>query len=146
MTWSISLGIILTKKNSSPNIDRSSVIFFEISENFCLPSRNILQSLWNWIVETLFENSKFLLLKIVFVLMNVYYIRYIIYHIYERNFLQAIFNSKTTNFQKPILPLNFWDSGECFSLGTENFLKFRIFSRILPRTKAIILKYDLFGV
>ena len=92
--------------------------FFEISENFCTPFKNILQSLRNRMVKTVFENSSSFchwksLVKL-FVPSDVYM---------DENFCMRFSMVKTTNFQKPLLPFVSYDSGECCWPGYKNFLR-----------------------
>ena len=77
---------------------RNSV--FEIPENLCTPARNHLQSLTNRIVKTVFENSKFLPLKIAF--KNFVTIEVYMDEIFRRQFSMV----KFSNSQKPFLPFD----------------------------------------
>ena len=70
--------------------------------------------------KTVFENSKFLPLKIVFKNLRPHILSL------RQTSLQTIFNGKkfllkTWNFQKPFLAFDSWDSGECLLPGSKNF-------------------------
>ena len=88
---------------------------FEISENFCTPIKSILQSLRNRMVKTVFENSKFLLVKIACTNFRPYILPW------GHQFLQAIFSGKSFEFLKIVFIIRFLRLWRMLLIGVQKF-------------------------
>ena len=125
------IALVITVPNKSRSEERSEFYVvkwfynvFKIFENsyyFCTPTCFVLQRRWNRTVKTVFENSKFLPVKIACKIFPPYI---------SKKFLQAIFNGKNLEFSKTVFTIRFLNFWRTKKPEYNNFQKFRNFLAI----------------
>ena len=112
-------------------VNNSIKIFFEISEYFYTLPVNILQSLRNRMVKTVFENSIFFTIES---RLQNFCLHWHI-PVYGRNFLQAIFNGKNFEFSKTVFTIRFLRLWRMFTAREQKFSEISKFLLMIPSIK-----------